>query len=150
MGASGELNVGQLVRERWGDSATLVGFTTYGGTVTAARDWGGPAERRMVQPALPGSYEALLHQASAGNFFLNLRPASDAVSVLATPRLERAIGVIYRPESERSSHYFTARLPGQFDAVFHYDQTRAVEPLERTGLWDRGGAEVPETFPSAL
>jgi erythromycin esterase-like protein len=103
-----------------------------------------------VQPALPGSYETLLHQASAGNLFLNLRQASDAVSVLNTPRLERAIGVIYRPESERSSHYFTARLPGQFDAVFHYDQTRAVEPLERTGLWDRGAAELPETFPSAL
>lgn len=150
MGASGELNVGQLVRERWGDSATLVGFTTFTGTVTAARDWGGPAERRTVQPALPGSYEALLHQASAGNLFLNLRQASDAVGLLNTPRLERAIGVIYRPESERSSHYFTARLPGQFDAVFHYDRTRAVEPLERTGLWDGGAAELPETFPSAL
>ena len=148
MGARGELNVGQLVRERYGGDAVLIGFSTYAGTVTAASDWDEPAQRQRVRPALPDSYEALFHEADAGNFLLDLRAPTDAVSGLTSPRLERAIGVIYRPETERISHYFHARLPHQFDAMLHYDQTRAVEPLERTAVWDRG--ELPETFPSAL
>ena len=147
MGQSGELNVGQLVRERHGESAVLIGFTTYGGTVTAASDWDAPAERKRVRPALNGSYEALFHETEAPGFLLNLRGA-DWLSGVLSPRLERAIGVIYRPESERVSHYFYARLPEQFDAVIHLDQTRAVEPLERTSQWEAG--EVPETFPFAV
>ena len=148
MASRGELNVGQLVRERWGHSALLVGFSTYSGTVTAASDWDQPAERKIVRPALEGSYEALFHDLRLGNFFLDLRGNNEAILGLRQPRLERAIGVIYRPETERMSHYFHARLPHQFDAIFHYDVTRAVEPLERTGLWERG--ELPETYPSTL
>jgi erythromycin esterase-like protein len=148
LGRSGELNLGQLVRQRYGRQAVLVGFTTYDGTVTAASNWDEPAERKIVRPALPGSYEALLHETGIGNLFLDLRAPGEVTAALAEPRLERAIGVIYRPETERQSHYFHATLPRQFDAVLHYDRTRAVEPLERTPLWERG--EVPETYPTAL
>lgn len=147
MGEGGELNVGQLVRQQFGAAAILLGFTTYHGTVTAASDWDAPAERKTVRPALSESYEAVFHDGPR-NFFLDLRTPSATVTALDDARLERAIGVIYRPETERMSHYFSAHLPRQFDAILHYDETRAVEPLERTGLWDRG--EVPETFPSAL
>ena len=151
MGSHGELNLGQLVRERAGGTALLAGFTTYSGTVTAASDWGAPTERKAVRAALPGSYEALFHQTGLGNFLLDLRSPGEAARALATPRLERAIGVIYRPETERLSHYFAAALPRQFDAVLHYDHSRAVEPLERTPVWEAGPAvELPETFPSAL
>ena len=150
MAARGELNLGQMARSHFGREAVLVGFTTYSGTVTAASDWDAHAERKSVRPGLPGSYEALFHEADIGNFFVGLREPSEAVNALTEPRLERAIGVIYRPETERLSHYFRARLPQQFDAVFHYDHTRAVEPLERTPIWERGEIELPETFPSAL
>lgn len=148
MAGRGELNVGQLVRERWGQSALMVGFTTFSGTVTAASDWDQQAERKTVRPALAESYESLFHETGLGNFFLGMLGNSEAVLKLRPPRLERAIGVIYRPETERRSHYFRARLPHQFDAVLHYDVTRAVEPLERSGLWERG--ELPETYPSTL
>jgi erythromycin esterase-like protein len=148
MGAGGELNVGQLVRQRYHGDARLVGFLTHEGTVTAASDWDEPAERKVVRPALAGSYEALLHETRTPNLLLDLTARGPVIPRLAQPRLERAIGVIYRPETERASHYFHAVLPQQFDAVLYYDHTRAVEPLERTGLWERG--EVAETFPSAL
>jgi erythromycin esterase-like protein len=148
MGQAGELNVGQLVRERFGAGAVLVGFTTDRGTVTAATEWDGPAHRRHVRPSLPGSYERLLHEAGLPRFVLPLRTDAELASLLAPERLERAIGVIYVPETERRSHYFRARLPQQFDYVVHIDETRAVEPLERTALWEDG--EVAETFPSGL
>jgi erythromycin esterase-like protein len=135
------------VRDRFGADSLLVGFTTHEGTVTAASEWGGPAERKRVRPALPGSYELLFHQTLLPRFFLWLG-GGEAVQPLRQPRLERAIGVIYLPRSERVSHYFQATLPAQFDAVIHLDHTRAVEPLESTPGWRRG--EVPETFPSAL
>jgi erythromycin esterase-like protein len=135
---AGQLNLGRLVRERHGEDALLVGFTTYAGTVTAASDWGGPAERKRVRRALPGSWEELLHQRGMDRFWLE--PGE-----LRGRRLERAIGVIYRPETERISHYFHARLSGQFDAVVHIDETHALEPLERTNEWDAG--ELPETYP---
>ena len=148
MGASGEWNVGQLVRERLGSAAVLVGFTTYAGTVTAASDWDAPAQRMAVRPALAESYEALFHEAGPPRFLLDLRTPSAAVRALEEPRLERAIGVIYRPQTERFSHYFGSSLPRQFDAVLHYDITRAVEPLERKAVWEAG--EVPETYPFAV
>jgi erythromycin esterase-like protein/predicted phosphoribosyltransferase len=138
LGQAGQLNVGQLVRERHGDDALLVGFTTYTGTVTAATDWGGAAERKNVRRALPGSWEELFHEQEPAAFLLD--PAD-----LPGRRLERAIGVVYRPETERISHYFHARLADQFDAVIHFDETRAVEPLERTSEWQTG--ELPETYP---
>jgi erythromycin esterase-like protein len=148
MGLRGELNVGQLVRERYGRDAVLIGFTTHHGTVTAASDWGAPAERKRVRPALAGSYEALFHESGIARFLLTLRDGGEATKGLRDPRLERAIGVIYRPETERQSHYFWARLADQFDAVLHFDETRAVEPLERSAEWEAG--EVPETFPFAV
>jgi erythromycin esterase-like protein len=144
MGSLGEWNVGQLVRERHPDEAFLLGFTTNDGTVTAASDWHAPAERKHVREALPGSYEALFHQVGLARFYLPLGKDT-AVTALRKPRMERAIGVVYLPETERTSHYFHACLPDQFDAVLHVDHTRAVEPLERTAEWERG--EVPETFP---
>jgi erythromycin esterase-like protein len=148
MASRREVNVGQLVRAEVGESAVLVGFTTYSGTVTAASDWDSPAERKRVRPALFDSYEALFHDVGVPNFALDLRGERTAGSVLADPRLERAIGVIYRPETERQSHYFYARLAHQFDVVVHCDETRAVEPLERTAPWT--AEELPETYPSAL
>jgi erythromycin esterase-like protein len=138
LGQAGQLNVGQLVRERHGEQALLVGFTTYTGTVTAASDWEGPAERKNVRHALPGSWEDLLHQQRTPAFMLN-------AGELHGLRLERAIGVVYRPETERISHYFHARIANQFDAIIHFDETRAVQPLERTSRWEAG--ELPETYP---
>jgi erythromycin esterase-like protein len=148
MSEHGELNVGQLVREHFGADAVLVGFTTYTGTVTAASEWDGPAERKDVRPALAGSYERLFHETGLHRFLLPLRSVPALASALMAPRLERAIGVIYAPQTERQSHYFHARLPEQFDFVIHVDETRAVEPLERTAAWEAG--EVAETFPSGL
>ena len=148
MGEQGELNVGQLVRQAYGAQAVLVGFTTYTGTVTAASEWDGPAHRKHVRPALAGSYERLFHETQIPRFLLPLRTELELASALGTPRLERAIGVLYLPESERASHYFRARLPDQFDFVLHFDETRAVEPLERNALWEAG--ELAETFPSGL
>jgi erythromycin esterase-like protein len=147
MGERGELNVGQLARQRYRDECVLVGFTTYDGTVTAASEWGGPAERKRVRPALAESHEALLHGSGEKRVWLDM--AEPAVrDVLVVPRLERAIGVIYRPQTERGSHYFGARLSEQFDAVIHLDRTRALEPLERTARWDEG--EPPETYPTGV
>ncbi|HZI17639.1 MAG TPA: erythromycin esterase family protein [Pyrinomonadaceae bacterium] len=148
MGEGGELNVGQLVRERHGRDAVLVGFTTHAGTVTAADDWGQPARRIRVRPALEGSYELLFHRTGLGRFYLDLGAAGRASDLLRRPRLERAIGVIYRPETERQSHYFQARLAEQFDVVFHFDETRAVTPLEPGSGWRDG--EPPETYPSGF
>jgi erythromycin esterase-like protein len=148
MGQRGELNVGQLVRERYGADAVLVGFTTHHGTVTAASEWGGAAERKRVRPALADSYEALFHETGLERFLLAWSEADPFSEPLREPRLERAIGVIYLPRTERMSHYFWAELREQFDAVLHLDETRAVEPLERTAEWETG--EAPETFPFAV
>ena len=148
MGEGGELNVGQLVREEYGARVVLVGFTTYAGSVTAATEWGGPAHRRHVRPALAGSYEKVFHDAGIPRFLLPLRTDPELASALAVPRLERAIGVLYVPASERRSHYFHARLSDQFDFVLHFDETRPVEPLERTSAWDAG--EMVETYPTGL
>jgi erythromycin esterase-like protein len=148
MGQEGEWNVGQLVRERHPGNAKLIGFTTYQGTVTAASNWDAPAERKRVRPALEGSYEMLFHDTGIGRFMLKFGGTDHATAALHEPLLERAIGVIYRPETERASHYFQAHLSAQFDAVMHFDETRAVEPLERTSQWESG--EVPETFPTGI
>jgi erythromycin esterase-like protein/predicted phosphoribosyltransferase len=138
LGQAGELNVGQILRERYGNQVLLVGFSTHTGTVTAASDWGGPAERKRVRPALAGSWEELFHNLQAPDLLLG-------TGDLEGRRLERAIGVVYSPETERISHYFHARLAGQFDLVLHIDATNAVEPLEPTRDWEAG--ELPETYP---
>lgn len=148
MAERGEWNLGQLVREKYGRDSVLVGFTTFEGTVTAASNWNAPAERKYVRPALPESYESLFHSVGLPRFLLLLQEGDRAISILRRPRLERAIGVIYRPETERASHYFPASLTAQFDAVLHFDRTRAVEPLEHSAVWDKG--EIPETFPSGV
>lgn len=153
MSVRGELNVGQLARQRYGGHAVaLIGLTTYDGEVTAATDWGRPARRRTVRAALPESYEHLLHEVvderlAPARFWL---PMSDpAVSdALAQPRLERAIGVVYRPETERASHYFPARLDQQFDAVVHLDRTSALQPLDDVVAWEP--LEPPETYPTGI
>jgi erythromycin esterase-like protein len=145
MGNRGEWNVGQLAREKYGRSAYLVGFSTYTGTVAAADNWDEPAQVKRVQPALTGSYEALFHQAEAPNFLVPLRGGGPLADTLMDPRLQRAIGVIYRPQTERVSHYFHAQLPQQFDALLHFDETAAVAPLDRTPGWKTGDA--PETYP---
>jgi erythromycin esterase-like protein len=126
----------------------LVGFSTHHGTVTAASDWNGAAERKRIRPGLPDSYEALFHNAALERFLLVLRDNAPLHAALRSPRLQRAIGVIYLPETERASHHFHARLSRQFDALIHIDETRALEPLAPTAR--RSGEEVPETFPSGV
>jgi erythromycin esterase-like protein len=146
MGAVGELNLGQLVRQAHGREARLIGFTTHSGSVTAASNWYDPAQRKRVRPSLPGSYERLFHDVGIPRFLVRLDDGPARAALMA-PRLERAIGVIYRPESERASHYFQARLAEQFDAVLHIDETNALEPLE---TWAVDEMDLPETYPSAL
>lgn len=141
-----ETNVGALLRDRYGREAASIGMLTYGGTVTAAADWHAPAERRIVRPARTDSYEYFFHEQGVPRFWVPLRSHRPAIDGLPEWSRERAIGVVYRPETELQSHYFTANLIRQFDAVFHFDRTRAVEPLERSPQWSTG--EVPETFPS--
>jgi erythromycin esterase-like protein len=148
MGEAGEINIGQLARERHPGEACLIGFSTYTGTVTAASQWGGPAERKQVRPALTESYEGLFHRTGASKFLLLLHDLAEAAGALREPRLQRAIGVVYLPGTERVSHYFHARLPSQFDAIVHLDRTRALEPLERMATWERG--EFPETYPTGM
>lgn len=131
----GEWNLGQLVRERVGPAALLVGFTTYTGHVSAASGWDGEVEYKWIRPALRESYEYLFHSTHRDRFFLPL--ALPAAERLQETMLERAIGVIYVPHTERASHYFDASLAAQFDAVFHVDETDAVEPLDVPHQWQR-------------
>jgi erythromycin esterase-like protein len=144
MGDHGEWNVGQLVREKWGRESFLIGFTTCSGSVMAASDWDAPAERKTVRPALPGSYEALFHLIGVPHFFLCMQSSDRLRQELTATHLERAIGVIYRPESERISHYFDARLAEQFDAVIHIDRTTALTALRHLKEDEKA---TPETFP---
>ena len=146
LGEAGELTLGQLARQRHAD-ARLIGFTTYEGTVIAAGDWGAPAQVMTVRPALAGSYEALLHHVDHPAFFLDLSAATLRDN-LGGRRLERAVGVIYAPRTERISHYFHADLFGQLDALIHVDRTRAVQPLERWA--PRPSGQAPETFPTGM
>ncbi len=149
MGDQGELNVGQLMRERHGRETFNVGFTTYEGTVIAAREWDSPGLKRRVRPALPGSYEALFHEVGLPGFLLRMEDLGEAGAGLRERRLERAIGVIYAPATERWSHYFHADLPAQFDAVLHYDTTSALRPMDvDAGHEER--EEVAETWPYGI
>lgn len=154
MSRRGELNLGQLARERYGDAVRLIGFSTHTGTVTAAHDWDEPGRRRRVRPSLPGSYERLFHDVAtdlaAPRVMVSLRPDSPATQALSEPRLQRAIGVIYRPDTERVSHYYDVDLAGEFDALIHIDETSALRGLEPGEQWERGVEEPPETFPSGV
>ena len=148
MGHSGELNVGQLVREHFGAASVNIGFTTHTGTVTAASEWNAPPERKRLRPSLPGSYERMFHDSGMRSFLLPLARDAALSDAVGAPHLERAIGVLYIPHSERHSHYFYARLSDQFDYVIHIDETSALEPLERSAGWEAGG--MAETYPSGL
>jgi len=146
MGARGEINVGHLSRKHLGERAYLIGFGTHTGTVAAASDWGAPMEIKTVRPSHPDSYERLCHDAGLNAFLLPLRDKKQRyVRELTAPRLERAIGVIYRPETEMASHYFSACLPRQFDEYIWFDRTRAVN-----ALGPEAGVGIPETFPFGL
>lgn len=130
----GQLNLGQLAREQPGIESVLVGFSTYTGTVTAADNWDEPAEQMDVLPALPGSHPDLLHAVSLagpGDFLVSLGP--EAPAPLHAERLERYIGVIYRPETERQSHYFSTSIADEYDVLVHLDETTAVQPLDEAG-----------------
>lgn len=140
----GELNIGQLCREAYGEGARAIGLGTDRGTVAAASDWDGPLEIKDVRPAHEDSYERLCRDTAGGAFLLDLRADGHEAlrHALLQPRLERAIGVIYRPETEFWSHYFEAQLPRQFDAWLWFERTSAVTPLAAAEL-----AGVPETYP---
>jgi erythromycin esterase-like protein len=143
-----EHNIGQLVRERWGGEAALIGFGTHTGTVTAAHDWDGEREAMRVLPSRADSYERICHDTGLPRFLLRLDSGVDPnlLEALGEPRLERFIGVIYRPDTERWSHYSRAVLPEQFEAWVWFDETRALEPL--------AGAEphlgVADTWPFGI
>ena len=146
MGMRGEINIGQLCRDAFGDKVYSIGFGTDHGTVAASSDWDGEMEVKHVRPALAGSYERLCHESASPRFFLPLRGASGSlIEGLMKPRLERAIGVIYRPQTELQSHYFEATLPRQFDEYIWFDETKAVTPLATGEL--TGAAE---TYPFGL
>jgi erythromycin esterase-like protein len=127
----GELNLGQLMRQRHGEAAFLVGFFSYSGTVMAAPEWGRQGKVYDVRPALAGSYSALFHALSIPNFSLLIRGSQEVRRALAGPMLERAIGVIYLPQTERQSHYFEASLSEQFDAAVFFDRSQAVSQIRR-------------------
>ena len=148
VGSDGQLTLGQLVRERYGDDARLIGFTTYAGTVTAASEWGGSAERKDVRPALNGSVEEMFHEVGRPEFLVSPMLSGAVAAPLDVVRLGRAIGVIYLPATERQSHYYHVRPGEQFDAIIHVDNTSALEPLEVTSVWVDG--ETPETYPTGL
>jgi len=145
MGVRGEINVGQLCRQEFGPAVYSVGFGTDHGTVAAASDWGAPMEIKSIVPSLPRSYERLCHSSGIQQFLLGLRAAGELRTELLEPRLERAIGVIYRPQTELDSHYFMAHLPRQFDEYIWFDETQAVHPLKSQEL-----DGLPETYPFGL
>jgi erythromycin esterase-like protein len=143
----GGINIGQLCRERFAQAAVLIGFGTDRGTVAAASDWDGPMEIKQVRPAHRDSYERLCRDSGLARFLVDLREgrSPELREALLYPRLERAIGVIYRPETELASHYFEASLPRQFDAYLWFEETHAVTPLPTTAR-----AGMPETYPFGL
>ena len=142
----GELNIGQLCREHWGEEAALIGFGTHTGTVAAASDWGGRMEVKRVRPSRPDSYERICHDAGAPRFLLDFARDAAAREALLEPRLERFIGVIYRPDTELMSHYAEATLPEQFDAWVWFDETQAVTPLGP----EHRQSGMPDTYPFGL
>jgi protein-L-isoaspartate(D-aspartate) O-methyltransferase len=148
MSSRGEFNIGQLCREEFGSNAYSIGFGTNHGTVAAASEWDGPMEIKAVRPAVRGSYERSCHETDIARFLLPLRSAiiaADLARGLSQPQLERAIGVIYRPETELQSHYFQADLPRQFDEYIWFDETQAVAALETAELQG-----LPDTYPFGL
>lgn len=145
MGDRAQHNLGQLVREAYAADCALIGFTTFNGTVTAASEWDGEAQRKKIRDALPNSIEDIFHRTGLNNFFISLH--GQLAHEFSKPLLQRAIGVLYLPQSERASHYFHCSLAKQFDAIFHFDKTTALEPLDAEALWVKG---EEETYPFGL
>jgi protein-L-isoaspartate(D-aspartate) O-methyltransferase len=147
MASRGEYNIGHLCRQEFGSAAYSIGFGTNSGTVAAASEWDGPMEVKAVRPALPESYERVCHETGDPRFLLRLRTAmpTGLAEGLSKPRLERAIGVIYRPETELQSHYFQAVLSRQFDEYIWFDESKAITPL---GTEELKG--LPDTYPFGL
>jgi protein-L-isoaspartate(D-aspartate) O-methyltransferase len=147
MSARGEINIGHLCRKEFGDDVYSIGFGTDNGTVAAASDWDGPMEVKKILPSRPGSYEKLFHEVGLPGFMLGLRHVSSSSLLhgLSEPRLQRAIGVLYRPETEFASHYFQAVLPQQFDEYVWVDTTQAVQPFDTAEL-----EGLPDTYPFGL
>ena len=146
MSSRGEYNIGHLCRREFGTQCYAIGFGTNSGTVAAASNWDGPMEIKTVLPAISESYERCCHESGIASFYLDLRQLNSfGLESLRKPRLERAIGVIYRPETELASHYFQAILPDQFDEYIWFDETRAVAPFETKTL-----EEMPDTYPFGL
>ncbi|ASY58338.1 protein-L-isoaspartate O-methyltransferase [Sinorhizobium sp. CCBAU 05631] len=144
--ARDELNIGQLCREHFPDETALIGFGTHDGQVAAASDWGSEMEVKAIRPSLEGSYERHFHDSRVGRFLLDLSQDRELRDRLLEPKIERFIGVIYRPDTERLSHYAHASLPRQFDAFVWFDKTSPVIPLAREHV----GPGLPETFPFGL
>ena len=146
MSARGETNIGELCRNEFGSSVYNIGFGTHTGTVAAASNWDGPMEIKKVMPSISGSYERVFHESGCPRFLLSLKELDDDLeSAISKPRLERAIGVIYRPESELASHYFQSILPRQFDEYIWFDESHAVTPINTETL--KG---LPDTYPFGL
>lgn len=150
MSRRGEFNIGQLAKEKHGEDVLLVGFSTALGEVTAASDWDEPAECKRVRAPLAGSYEALFHDVSHERFLLDLRGRNQMTDLLMEPRIQRAIGVIYRPETERQSHYFFSSLPKQYDFIIHFDETSALQALDVDVTAEPPKGEADDTYPSGL
>ena len=148
MSERGEFTLGRFARERHGSDVRLVGMSTASGSVTASTDWGMPGLRRTVKPAVEGSVEHLFHATGAPAFMVIPTAGSELGRCLQQRRLERAIGVIYRPQTELQSHYRWGCVADEFDAMIHIDETRALVPLDRGAEWHAD--EPPETYPTAL
>jgi erythromycin esterase-like protein len=151
MGDDGQVTLGQLARQRHPSEVALVGFTTHEGSVIAAGDWEEPMERMRVRPSLPGSWEELFHESGKDRFFVTSGQLNAVVGE-HVERLQRAIGVVYMPSTERRSHYLHARLADEFDVVIHIDSTRGLAPLDdfETEPAPALAEEFPETFPTGV
>jgi protein-L-isoaspartate(D-aspartate) O-methyltransferase len=146
MSLRGEHNIGQLCAQAFGAASYRIGFGTDHGSVAAASNWDGEMEVKAVRPSHPQSVEWLFHESGAPGLVLPLRNGpADVAKALSRPLLQRAIGVIYRPDTELASHYFEAELSRQFDAYVWIDETSAVTPLHPEVL-----AGVPDTYPFGL
>ncbi len=148
MAEKDELNLGQIMREKYGEKALLIGFSTYQGTVSAASDWDRPVQRKTLLPAVDGSIEQLLHQVNIKDFILDFRNNHELAKHLKNPLLQRFVGVIYHPKTEYMSHYYHTTISEQFDALIYLDETSALEPLKVIPHWHRG--EMDETYPFGL
>jgi erythromycin esterase-like protein len=149
MSSRGEVNIGQLMRERHKNETMNIGFTTYTGSVTAASDWDEPEHRKKINPALPSSYEHLFSKVG-NDFILDLNASDEVYKLLMPPMLQRFIGVIYSPKTERWSHYYHCSLPLQYDHLIHINQTHAVHPLAPSEFWNTAMVATEETYPSGL